>query len=339
MGLGNGESSVMSIRCGLIAQPHRTGLGIQQMEFARHVHPEKVLVCDLAELHAKNSRNAKRVSTTNWFDHYPNRKVKGIPGELACKWLLEGIDLLFVVETPLNWEIFQWARERAVKTVLQANPEFFEYFERSVPKPDLVLLPTNWMKDEVAKFGIPTKVLPVPIATDVLEPREITTANQFVHIAGYPPYKDRNGTEIVKRAQNMSAHMIIHEQSKKELPNYADLYKQGDVLVLPRTYGGLSLQLQEAAAVGMPIIVNENDPYAGEPCTITVKSLPKQRLKLKAEVDYYPTHPQDLANVINQLHGTDISELSRKTREWANRRAWSTMGFSYLHEFKKLLGL
>jgi hypothetical protein len=44
------------------------------------------------------------------------------------------------------------------------------------------------------------------------------------------------------------------------LPNYLDQYKDGDVLVIPRKYGGLCLPMQEALAHGIPVIMPDIEP-------------------------------------------------------------------------------
>lgn len=331
---------------GLIAQPHRTGIGHQTWEFCRAMEPAKVLVTDLARLHADNSRNAKKVSVTDWFNSYDRMTVDGVPDERACKWLLDDIDVLFVVETPLNWQIFNWARQAGVKSVLQVNPEFNEYAIRNVPKPDLFLCPTKWHMKDFEKLG-PTKLLPVPIATDRFKRREITKANSFLHITGFAAYMDRNGTELVHAAtkhirQDYPIEVIVHDQGKKELSNYWDLYKEGDVLLLPRRYGGLSLQLQEAAAVGMPIIVTEHDPYASEPCTITIPGpYDKKTISLRGAFDVHSAHPQSIAMTLTALAMSDttndlIQDVSQKAYDWARERSWENMKPKYEAEFAEL---
>lgn len=321
-------------RIGVITQPHRVGAAIQAYEFCRHMHPERVLLTDLSEIHAINSRNAKRVSTVDWFDGYYHKKVKGMPSEEVCRWLLNGVDVLFVVETPLQWEIFKWAKEMGVKTVLQYNFEFFEYAQRSVPKPDLFLAPSPWNIDRVRQYG-EVKYLPVPIATDKIKRREITQARTFVHIVGHKAHLDRNGTEIVRQSiryvKNKNIEIKIHDQSKNELDNYADLYNEGDVLLMPRRYGGLSLTIQEATSSGMPVVTTEKDPYAGEDCTITISPpYDQESLKLKAPVEAYSADPVELAKTIDYLSGLDsISHLSEKAYRWAEKRSWKNMEHQY----------
>lgn len=329
------------MRIGLIAQNHRTGIGTQTWEFARNMGIEKVLVTDLSKLHAANSRNQKKVTTTDWFDDYERMTVDGIPDERACRWLLDGIDVLFVVETPLNWNIFEWARQKKVKTVLQANFEFIEHFLRPVPKPDLFLAPSEWNIDRMQTLGN-VQYLPVPIATDRIKRREITEARRFVHIAGHRAYLDRNGTNIVtesiKFVRNKDIEIKVYDQSVKEVPNYWDLYREGDVLLLPRIYGGLSLQLQEAAAAGMPVVVTEEDPYAKEDCSITVPGpYMHDLIKLRAEIQTHSASPQRLGETIDRLAGYDsIKHLSDQAYDWAQGRSWKNMKQKYLDTFAAL---
>lgn len=325
-------------RIGLIAQPHKTGIGIQCAEFARHMNPTKVLLTDLTKLHAQNSRNRKQVTNVDWFDSYNQRTVDGIPSEDDCRWLLNGIDVLFVVETPLTWGIFHWANELGVKSVLQTNFEFIEHFLRPVAKPDLFLAPSKWNMEKIKQFG-PVKYLPVPIATDRIKRREITRARRFVHVAGYKAHMDRDGTEIVMQAMRYipNIDIRIYDQSETELPDYWNLYESGDVLVLPRLYGGLSLKLQEATAAGMPVIVSKHDPYAEEPCTIPIGGkYTQQTIKLRAEIDTFAASAEGLAETISDLYGRDISELSQLAYSWAEERSWTVMRPQYEKLFKEL---
>lgn len=339
---GSREESqeTMSARLGIMVQPHRTGLGVQQWEFARHMAPSKVLITDLSKLHAANSRNEKVVTNTDWFNGYDRLTVDGIPNEAACRWLLEGIDVLFVVETPLNWDIFKWAREMGVKTVLQQNPEFLEYFMRPVPKPDLFLSPTKWMSKQVERVGVPTIYLPVPIATDRINRREITKANHFIHISGHKAYMDRNGTEIVKGARGhlRMSNITIYDQSMREVPDYWDLFARGDILILPRRYGGLSLQYQEATAAGMPVIITDRDIYANESPSIPILGHDRKQLQLKVVVDSWSASPYELAKKIDELmKKQSIEELSERSYQWSQKRAWSVLKYEYQRVFDELV--
>lgn len=315
-------------RIGIIGQNHSTGIGIQAGEFARNMGISKVLITDLAKLHAANSRNEKNVTYYDWFSGFERMTVEGIPDEQACRWLLEDIDVLFVIETPLNWEIFDWARQMGVKSFLQTNVEFLEPEIRPVPLPDVFLLPTPWMKSRVEKYG-ETIVLPVPIATDRLKRREITKANLFIHVGGYKAYMDRDGTEIVQHCGPYlgAGEIKIFNQAANEVEHYWDLYNEGDVMVLPRRYGGLSLKLQEAAAVGMPIIVTEKDPYAPEDCTVTVPGpYELEVIILRGSIGLSSADPERLGHTITELARRDsIEELSEKAYNWAQNRSWEKM--------------
>lgn len=329
-------------RYGLIAQNHRTGIGIQCAELARHIEPTKVLVTDLSKLHAANSRNTKRVSSVDWFDQYNHLTVEGMPDEQSCRWLLSGIDVLFVVETPLNHSIFNWARELGVKTILQSNFEFVEQFLRPVPKPDLFLAPSKWNIDRLRQKVGNVRYMPVPIDTDRIKRREITQARKFIHITGHKAHLDRDGTEIVRQSiryvKNRGVEIKVYDQSKKEVPNYWDLYQEGDVLLLPRRYGGLSLKLQEATAAGMPVVVSEHDPYAGKPCAVSIPGPYQQKtVRLRTTIDTYSASPEKLGETIDRLSSLDsIKDLSDKAYRWAQDRSWQVMKPKYEKLFEEL---
>jgi hypothetical protein len=336
------------MRIGLIAQPHNTGIGVQTWEFFRHMPVTKVLLTDLTEAHASRGKVVKS---------YPERfagaqiQTTSIPSSFDIEWICQDVDMIFIVETPLQWRLFSEARNRGVKTVLQYNAEFLEYFVKSYPEPDLFMAPSKWMMDEVAKKVVGKVIFEhVPVNTELFPQRVRTKATKFLHVSGHATYMDRNGTEIVEEAKKIvhrkrtDIEIIITSQQKgQEFENYWDTFTHhdADVLLLPRRYGGLSLQMQEAMACGMPVImpsVSPNTDILHPDSLIPFES--QETIELRLPVQRYTCSPEVLANKIIELSDNPrlVETLSQHSLTYANRISWEQMAPRYLRIFEELCG-
>lgn len=263
----------MKARLGILAYSSPTGLGYQTYGLYKHLKPKKVLVADLSSFNQMPVDHAKykRARVTN-----------GIPNTRDIDWLLTGVDAVFVCETPLNYDLFKEANKRGVVTILQPNFEFNDYLQNvSLPKPTVFALPSLWNINRMDRRLFPNIThLPVPI--DQMPQRDLKQARVFFHIGGLTAAGDRNGTDIFIAAVRLAkqympdARFILYAQRVeperiqaartlgieivKEVADSADLYKDGDVLVLPRRYGGLCLPAQEAIGCGIPVIMPKIDP-------------------------------------------------------------------------------
>ena len=335
------------MRIGLIAQDCNSGIGSQSWEFYRHMHPAKTLITDINELHRLAGKTVSSYPERFTGHGETMRTKRGYPQQDEINWLLEGIDVLFVIETPLNHNIFHFARERGVKTVLQANYEFFDALAQDIPRPDLVAAPSTWHIEEIERAGFNVKHLPVPIATDRFASRIKRRAKHFIHVAGHITTLDRNGTDIVRAAwrevKNPDVELTVYSQrplpgdTKPEVENYWELYQAGDVLLIPRKYGGLSLQIQEAMCAGIVPLMGTHDPYAEVGCP-TVPTNPAATVPCRNPVTAYEMNPSDLAAVIDWLANKDIGEYSEKCLSWATEHSWYALKDKYLAAFEELLG-
>lgn len=322
------------LRIGLIAQPHNTGIGNQSWEFARHMAPAKVLLTDLTILHGQAGKKVKAYPER--FSEHDTRTCQGVPSPQDIDWLTTDVDLVFVIETPLNHDLFSLAKQKGVVSVLQLNWEFLDLAQHSkLPRPDVLLAPSKWCYPQIFRLahrgGMRIEYLPVPVATDRFEPRLIREVSQAVHVAGHKTYMDRNGTEIVRQTGlhlQSSVQIKIHEQTEQEVENYWELYREGDVLLLPRRYGGLCLQIQEACAAGMIPIIGNHDPYAPD-MEVTAKSEKGKKLRLRVPIQTHDVAPEELARKIDQLTERDPAALSYAMKQFADSISWDTLKMKY----------
>lgn len=306
------------MRIGLLAYSTDTGLGNQTYEFYKHMKPAKTLVADLSSLNGMETHH----------DRFPDGKVvQGIPDCNAMQWLVEGVDLIFVCETPLNYCLFEKAKAAGVPVVLQYNYEFLDYLQRpNLIPPAVLAAPSWWNKEDVIARNIaPVVDLTVPVNDERIRPREITVCRKMIHVAGKQAHMDRNGTlafiqaaekcggkfEYVIYAQQLDdrtkraiERASVDIQLIENLENYEDMYAEGDVLVLPRRYGGLCLPMNEALAAGMPVIMPDISPND--------QRLPKQWLVKANKADQF------MARTMIDVYSVDPNFLAFKMCEFAN---------------------
>jgi hypothetical protein len=342
------------VRVGLIARADNRGLGNLTRDFYSHVQPAKVLVVLM-----------KPNDFTPYDEHaewYPGARTavydNGLPTE-ALEWLLEGISVLYTAETPYDHRLFEMARQRGVRTALHGMHEFMRWrTEKDLPRPDLFLAPSTWHYDE---WPEPKALLRVPVARDVFSPTARTSARSFVHVAGHHASGDRNGTRAVIAAVPFVRHpdvtMIIRTQGRLgwvprgrsgarvevvegDVGSSADLYADADALLAPRRYGGLSLPMQEAASLRMPVVATMMKPQVEWlPRRGLVRVARYQQMRLPAAtVARAHIDPRRLAAKIDQLANDDelVASLSAESDAAAEEISWGRMLPRYLEVLERL---
>lgn len=343
------------MKLGLIARADNSGLGVQTWEFARHMQPEKTLVIDVGHLY----NDTTHANKATYCDRYQRATFnKGwTPDRRALRQFLAGLDVVFTAETPYNMELFHIARTMRVRTVLQYNLEFLPHLnDPSLPLPDVFAAPTQWRWGEV---GFDNKtILPVPIALDRFPPRTSDPGpRHFLHVVGRPAIFDRNGTPDLLQAlrhvtsnirltlkcqdrdylQRMvaDAHMprnvdVIVDSGDVE--NYWDLYRDGDVFLMPRKYGGLCLPVQEAIGAGMPVVMTDVDPNnTWLPSEWLVSAHHVAQFHAMNRVDVYAPAAQELAALIDRFASDDefFAAAKVKAGELAQGLSWETLKPEY----------
>lgn len=308
---------------GLIARADSRGIGYQTHEFWKAMQPAKTAVVDLRDRKWPNdwSRfpDADVFTPVDWrFDE-----------DQARGWLA-GLDVVFIVETPYDWEFLKLAESMGVRTVIQGNPEFYQ---EGKPEPSGWWWPTPWLQHRLPSGP----VVPVPVPDDW--PHQAGSPDDdlltFVHVAGHRARADRNGTDImsrVVRSLNFPCRVRIYGQDGSlvgfkgrpgvdvelfpdGVEDRRDIYRGAHVVVLPRRYGGLSLPAQEAMASGCAVIMPECSPNDFWP-TVRVPAMAHGAVHTK------------LGNI--RMFTADAPAINRKLREFHDDRHLLdvTMGMS-----------
>lgn len=357
------------MRLGLIARSDNTGLGQQTYGVYKYLEPSKTMVVDISQYNL-NQQHPER---------YPDGIfIKGFPSNGDLRSFLEDLDCVFVAESPYNYQLYAIAKEMGVKVATQYNYEFFDWFVNpNYPVPDMLIAPTTWHYEEVDDFcierGIEHTLLRVPNDYEMLRKRTIRKAKRFLHTAGKPAALDRNGTfsfiDASVKLRDLNIELIIHFQGdqglkhqatntiddyrryaeennapvqfiQKDFENYADVYELGDVLVLPRRYGGNCLPMNEALVTGMPVIMTDIEPNGDLlPFDWLVSARHKSTFTPRTTIEVYEASVVELADKIREfatMSEMDLLYQNRRALELGNELSWAKQAPIYQKELERL---
>jgi len=347
------------------ARMDNSGLGMQTWEFYNHMKPAKTMVVDISMMEKTPERRLKQ-----YPERYPDNAtiIYGMPNEQDIRQFLTDLDVVFIAESAYNMSFYQIARQMGVKTAVQYNYEFFDWFGQSIWEvPDLFIAPSTWHYKEVQSLcdqkNIKHVYLHCPVAREKITRRYVDSGLTFVHIAGRPAAHDRNGTYTFLNAIQLSEGDLrgrvytqdkdLANEIKAEFPSvdvkvnttdYADIYKKGSVLVLPRKYGGNCLPMNEALAAGMPVIMSKLSPQTD---FLPMSWLVDARL---TDTDFAPrfkleVYECDVAALMlkmlwfKSLGHDDMLAQSNLANDLADSISWETMKPKYEEVFEALCQL
>lgn len=334
------------MRLGLIVRADTGGLGAQTYELYNWLQPAKTMVVDISDLNGFPTDHRR----------YPGAQyVRGFPKVHNWDEFMQDLDVILTVEIPYGYVMFEMARQRHIKTVLQCNYEFMDHLnDPSLAAPDAIFAPSLWHYQDIEaladRIGAKCYYVPVPVNRERI-PFKPRSGNHLLHIAGHKTFEDRNGTDIVLEAMNYVESEVLltittqHELAAEayddhriqvletDFDNYWDIWNQvdADILLLPRRYGGLSLQLNEAMAAGIVPIMTDVEPQSGflpRPCLVPYAE--SKKIITRAEIGCYSVSPQALAHHIDLMIKSGSQEgLSHRVGELAEEISWKTMIHTY----------
>lgn len=354
------------LKVGLIARADRSGLAVQTWEFYRNMKPAKTLVINPSWVQSGQRLDASMYPGESVLDSRPYPESAMTP-DAAIDAFLDDLDVVFTCETPYNFWLFQRARERGVKTVLQYNYEFLEWLCPSeMPKPDLLAAPSLWNFDKV-NIGVNKVFLPVPVNRDALPCRLSTELRHILHTAGTGAHEDRNGTSMMREAMSLlprevDVHLTIYAQPGKTGELYAsqggsgekvsvvhltsdryfELYEnQEDAYFMPRKFGGLCLPLNEASSCGMPVIMTDMSPqnlWVPKEALLEAHHVPSKDFQARASIQVWETTAEIIKDKIVELYYNPelVEELSACSNVYADHISWERMRPVYNKTFEEL---
>lgn len=288
--------------------------------------------------------------------------------KLTVDAFLDSVDVVLFFETPFDWQFLIECRKRKKKTVLMM---MYEWFPLNPPAlPDLILCPSKLDADYAKQAGHKHKYIPVPIPRAVeaqFDPRK--KANRFLYAGGNMGCRhDSRGARLMLEAldfvdtkieftyrvqDELAFNAIDHTRHgvQKRWPHvrfeigvdvpYLQQWKGYDVRVAPEKYNGLSLPLQESKAAGMYCLTTDRFPTND---WIGFKhKIPPSRIDRGSvggtynEIDICEIDPKTLATIINELHGQDIEEETKASKDWLQNMSWDTLKPEYFKVIEELV--
>jgi glycosyltransferase involved in cell wall biosynthesis len=321
------------MRLGIIARADKTGLGYQTKELVEMLNPHKILLIDSSHFNGNKQ-------FPEWYNKYDVLTTKnGFASTIEVNTFLNSVDVIISCEIFYNKRLAALAHRRGIKTILQYNYEFFEYFViDGMRQPNILLGPTTWNIDIMQKyFTYKSSVMHLPPPTTpaifnaAKEVNIAKTHKRILHVAGKRAAKDRNGTNTV-------IEMLKHSKADYELvvtvqgdfkpecddprltidnsnpDDRAELYTGFDFMILPRRYGGLCLPMNEALLSGLPVIMTDVSPNNDIlPSEWLVEASKIGEVNFKGLVDLYEADPQKLAELVDKfVNEYDIAEEKQK---------------------------
>lgn len=322
------------MRLTLLVRADETGLGYQTRAYYKHLKPNKTVIIDISNLNGN-------IQHYDWYQDA--HLIKGLPNHEQVKSILSDTDVLLTAETPYNLDLYRIARENGIKTICVENPEFYDHIKYpDFELPDVIILPSKWQEAEIRRHAKSkgTKVFQIhhPVDREDIHFRLRTTLKPL-HIAGKPAANDRNGTwdflqacpngVVITQDSRLAQHIKRKYRNARVIENVTDqnwMYQTGDILVLPRKYGGNCLPLNEALASGMPVIMPDIEPNN--------HILPKEWLVParhigefypRTKVNIYQADPDLLRQKLEYFTSDNIQTESQKASDIADTISWGKL--------------
>lgn len=334
------------MKYGMIGTCYNTGISHIAAGFAEHMGMKTLLV-DYKPF-------------AKFPERFPNSRITQEFNLFDASWLLEDIDVLFAIETPYRWDIFQLAHDKGIKVVFMPMIEWLDRSRPELKYVDLFICPSLETELTMHKAGYTNTVkvpCEVPVDLDKFSKRKITQARTFLHVSGHGGLLGRNGTkEIIEAWQFVKSDARLIVRSQYPLPswngdtrityyegnvqNYWDLYEEGDVWVMPWKYGVAVLGLQESMAAGMLPLITNMSPFHDylhpdlliQPASLTTRTIHAGQKELWAEQS-----PALIAESIDRLYNTkDIRPLLKRTAFLAKEWSWKVWKPKYEKIFAAL---
>lgn len=321
-------------RIGLVGFNTAQGLGYVNRDIAKHVELDRWIVTDHSRFPMLDLPDGVDARPCPW---------KATDDEIR-EWL-DGLDVVVFVEVVQD-NLPRIAQEMGIKTVCIPMVEWLPTENQWTKHIDLWLAATLHSYNQLLAVGVKGEIAycPWPIDVDAFDFRQRTQCERYVFAHGNGGPRDRKGGKIVAEAARLAPDipLIVYSQVQDGLtssltedvqwpdtvdfrgstPTPADLYRDGDVFILPSRWEGLGLQLFECQAAGMPLITTDAPPMNEANPWRRLPSTPK-RVRLSHDYPSHDVSPEELVRVMRDNFGADIAAASRSARGWvAANRDW-----------------
>lgn len=259
---------------------------------------------------------------------------------------VNSVDVVLFCETPFFGTLVQTAKEKNKRVVCVPMIEWLPKQRTGwTQKVDLFICPTKQCYDMVKSEGLPCEYFPWPVDVKRFKFVERKKCESFLFINGRGGWHGRKGLKIIEAALQKWPEfpITIISQKKVSVPGARvlksvkdndELYSLGDVLIAPHSVDGIGLEPFEAMACGLPVMTPDNPPWNENPAIVRLETMTSPHAVGKGRIMDWNVCPWDsLVDECKNLLGTDISEESKKGREFVENLSWE----NNVNEFMKIV--
>lgn len=279
---------------------------------------------------------------------YPHSKVHTVPipeGETAticypgdvrklAKFVTD-VDLILCCELPYFDPLPQLCKAHHRPFVCIPMLEWLPASPQSwIHRVDLFICPTEHTYNSLHP-PLPSALFRWPCDLQRFPFKPRTTCRRFLFLNGHGGWRGRKGEMVIRRALELWPEMplTIRSQVHRTWPDSvrilppttsnADLYSEGDVLLLPHRFDGLCLEALEALTSGLPVISTDGNPWNEFPSLAKIAATCQfNAVASDRAIEEYSPSAESLVESCKQWLGKDISRQSQEGRVWAVSRNW-----------------
>lgn len=306
------------------------GLAHQTYSFWKNLKPDVTVVIDNREIDHNADPDNPEAAWPLQLDRYPGAIIspwKGYTAPLIPSAIeaLRSCAVIYTAETHYDESL------QSHPSILHVNPEFYRG-----AKATHYWYATSWRTAELPSGDI----VPTPIDDDDLLVKA-PGPGRILHIAGHRAAGDRNGTNIVTKMMKTETTFewkLAHQDGLRMHPRSLQttvlatrsedrwsIYDDCSILVYPRRYGGQSLQVNEAMARGLAVVMSDVEPNPETWPIIPVATRPGGNVRTPSgRIPLAQTMAHSLREALHDLQ--DLETLQHHqvaSLIWARRNSWS----------------
>lgn len=309
-----------------------SGLQSQTYNLCRMLKPSKLCLIDSRPF----NKNELYPEMYNGFQYIVSDGF--ITNRTAMRFMRD-LTHIITAETFYSHFLVSQCRARGIKTFQQFNYEFCEHLQNShLPKLYKWLSPSYWHLEEMeAKFDNVVYLPPPIFVYDFKEAREAnfnrTGRRRFVHVMGKVASHDRNGTlDLLAALEYSKADFELVIRSQFPVPEYMDqvkdprvrfeirnfqdpqdLYRDFDLMIMPRRYGGLCLPMNEALCSGLPVMMPDISPNNKVlPLAWLIPAEKVDEFMARTKIDIHASHYMDFGQRLDWFANMSDKDLSEQ---------------------------
>lgn len=336
-----------------------SGLQSQTYNLTRMLNPDRVLIINSYPFN-------KREQSYDLYDGFDSVESVGFPDTDTVLKFINGLTHIITAETFYSHFMVQQANLRRIITAQQYNWEFLEHHQdKYLPFPSIFLSPSYWKLKEMESSYRKVEYLPPPIIiNDFKGARDVNLKRngkvKILHILGTAASYDRNGTkdlieslkyskadfELTIRTQSDDEDFIKEITDKRvvvsmgNIENQSDMYRDFDLMILPRRYGGLCLPMNEALCSGLPVFMSDMIPNnVVLPSSWLIDSVKYTEFMARTLIDVHQIDVKELGERIDWFCNISYEERQEMKLQ-AFELGFDNYSSDILHEkYKQVLGL